>query len=388
MYFWNTSLFDYICVAMAEISINIVAFDIPYPADYGGSIDIFYKLKALHANGVQIILHCFKYNKSEQPELEKYCQKVIYYKRQRSIRFLFSRLPYIVITRKNKQLLKNLSGNDYPILFEGLHSCYYLNARKLRERRKIVRMHNIEHDYYKGLHDASVDFFRRIYYGMESRKLRRYERVLKHASQIISIIFDDQRYFENKYGKTLCIPAFHPFDNITVEPGKGSYFLYHGNLSVEENQKAVRFLLYEVFNHLDTKLIIAGKNPEKDIENRANKLENVELIANPSEEKMYELLKNAQGCVLPTFQDTGLKLKLLISLFSSRFVLANNTMVKHTALADLCEIAYTASEFKNAIRDLSNQEFTAEMVEQRVRKLQKFTNEYNSAELIKTIINE
>ncbi|MCK3684420.1 glycosyltransferase [Maribellus sp. YY47] len=373
---------------MAEISINIVAFDIPYPADYGGSIDIFYKLKALHANGVQIILHCFKYNKSEQPELEKYCQKVIYYKRQKGVRFLFSRLPYIVITRKNKQLLKNLSANDYPILFEGLHSCYYLNSRKLKGRRKIVRMHNIEHYYYRGLADASIDFFRRIYYGMESRKLRRYEKVLKHASQIISIIFDDQKYFADKYGKSLCIPAFHSFDHITVEPGRGSYFLYHGNLSVEENQKAVRFLLYEVFNNLDIKLIIAGKNPEKDIENRSNKLENVELIANPSDEKMYELLRNAQGCVLPTFQDTGLKLKLLISLFSSRFVVVNNTMVKHTALADLCEIAYTASEFQNALRDLSIQEFTAEMVEQRKHKLEKFTNQYNSKELIKILTSE
>jgi len=373
---------------MAEISINIVAFDIPYPADYGGSIDIFYKLKALHSNGVQIILHCFKYNKDEQSELEKYCKKVIYYKRGKGFRFILSRLPYIVITRKNRQLLKNLEDNNYPILFEGLHTCYYLNSRKLRERRKIVRMHNIEHEYYLGLHDATIDFFKRIYYGQESRKLRRYEKILKHASQIISITCDDQKYFSEKYGKTQCIPAFHPFDRITVEPGQGSYFLYHGNLAVEENQKAVRFLLYEVFNHLDIKLIIAGKNPEKDIENRSDKLENVELIANPSQEKMYELLKNAQGCVLPTFQDTGLKLKLLISLFSSRFVIANNTMVQHTALADLCEIAYTASEFQNALRDLAKQEFTTEMVDQRIKKLEKFTNPFNSKELIKILTSE
>ncbi|MFV0591229.1 MAG: glycosyltransferase [Draconibacterium sp.] len=373
---------------MAEISINIVAFDIPYPADYGGSIDIFYKLKALHANGVQIILHCFKYNKSEQPELEKYCKRVIYYKRKKGVRFIFSRIPYIVITRKNRQLLDNLAANNYPVLFEGLHSCYYLNSRKLKGRRKIVRMHNIEHDYYRGLHDASIDFFKRIYYKQESRKLKRYEKTLKHASQIISITSDDQKYFSDKYGKTQCIPAFHPFDHINVKPGSGSYFLYHGNLAVEENQKAVRFLLYEVFNHLDIKLIIAGKNPEKDIENRSNKLENVELVANPSQEKMYELLENAQGCVLPTFQDTGLKLKLLIALFSSRFVLANNTMVQHTALADLCEIAYTASEFQNAIRDLATQEFTAEMVDLRFQKLEKFTNQFNSKELIKILTAE
>lgn len=373
---------------MAEISINIVAFDIPYPADYGGSIDIFYKLKALHSNGVQIILHCFKYNKKEQAELENYCKEVIYYKRKKGIRFIFSRQPYIVLTRKNRQLLKNLAANNYPILFEGLHSCYYLNSKKIKTRRKIVRMHNVEHEYYRGLRDASINLFKRLYYGLESRKLKRYEKILKHASQIISITSDDQKYFSAKYGKTQCIPAFHPFANITVEPGRGSYFLYHGNLAVEENQKAVRFLLYEVFNHLETKLIIAGKNPEKDIENRSGKMDNVELIVNPSQEEMEALLKNAQGCVLPTFQDTGLKLKLLISLFSSRFVIANNTMVQHTTLADLCEIAYTASEFQNAIKDIAKQEFTTEMVEQRIQKLRKYTNQFNSKELIKCLTTE
>ena len=41
--------------------LHIVSFDIPYPANYGGVIVIFNQIKALHAAGVKVILHCFQY---------------------------------------------------------------------------------------------------------------------------------------------------------------------------------------------------------------------------------------------------------------------------------------------------------------------------------------
>ena len=40
-------------------TLHVVALNIPWPANYGGVIDIYYKVKALHECGVKIILHCF-----------------------------------------------------------------------------------------------------------------------------------------------------------------------------------------------------------------------------------------------------------------------------------------------------------------------------------------
>ena len=37
-------------------SIHVVSFDIPYPADYGGVIDVYFKLKALAQLGIKIHL--------------------------------------------------------------------------------------------------------------------------------------------------------------------------------------------------------------------------------------------------------------------------------------------------------------------------------------------
>ena len=39
--------------------LHIISFDNPYPPVYGGVIDVFYKIKDLHAEGYEIYLHCF-----------------------------------------------------------------------------------------------------------------------------------------------------------------------------------------------------------------------------------------------------------------------------------------------------------------------------------------
>ena len=73
-------------------AINIISFDVPYPANYGGVIDVFYKLKYFHQNGIKIHLHCFEYGRGEQIELNKYCESVTYYKRKTGfISFLSSK---------------------------------------------------------------------------------------------------------------------------------------------------------------------------------------------------------------------------------------------------------------------------------------------------------
>ena len=370
---------------MAAITINIVAFDIPFPANYGGTIDIFYKLKTLKSLGAEIILHCFKYNKDEQAELEKYCKEVHYYPRKKGFLNFLSNLPYIVLTRGNSELLTNLKTNDYPILFEGLHTCAFLDSPELKNRIKMVRTHNVEHDYYQGLADASNDIAKKTYYKTESKKLEQFEHVLNSASAILSISPNDHTYFSEKYKNVHYMPAFHPFETVTSKTGSGNYFLYHGNLSVEENQLAVDFLIDEVFSKVPHKLIVAGRNPEHKLKSKTDKIQNIKLVSNPSDAKMKDLLANAQACVLPTFQATGLKLKLLISLFSSRFVIANDTMINNTGLDNLCERADSAKKFIEQINKISTSEFTSEKVLERAEKLKKFSNHENGKRLLKIV---
>ncbi|HXB41966.1 MAG TPA: glycosyltransferase family 1 protein, partial [Bacteroidia bacterium] len=85
-----------------ENSLHIVSFDVPFPANYGGVIDVFYKLVNLYKAGIKITLHCYEYGRGEQKELEKYCQKVYYYKRKTSFLKQLSPVPYIIKSRTSE----------------------------------------------------------------------------------------------------------------------------------------------------------------------------------------------------------------------------------------------------------------------------------------------
>ena len=145
---------------MPDKYLHVVSFDIPDPPNYGGVIDVYYKLKTLHKKGIRIILHAFEYpGRDRSDNLLNYCQVVHYYPRLLGFKSAVSGKPYIVSSRKSEQLLENLCRDDHPILFEGLHSCYYLGHPRLENRFKIYRESNIEHRYYFNLFKIKPDYY-------------------------------------------------------------------------------------------------------------------------------------------------------------------------------------------------------------------------------------
>ncbi|MBP5381567.1 MAG: glycosyltransferase family 1 protein, partial [Bacteroidaceae bacterium] len=216
------------------MNIHVVSLQVPYPADYGGAIDIFYKLKELRREGFQIILHSYIYDREESPVLKQLCHEVHYYKRSKGFLRQLSATPYIVNTRRDKQLLHDLCQDDAPILFEGLHTCYLLDHPALRNRKKIVRMHNIEHKYYWQLAKQNPWSWKAIYYTIESLRLRWFERKLKHASLVCAITKADKQELGQRYPTTEIIHLHCFFDvEFPETPLKTEPFvLYHGNLSV------------------------------------------------------------------------------------------------------------------------------------------------------------
>lgn len=367
-------------------TLNIVSFNVPYPPDYGGVIDVYYKIRALKESGCNIILHCFKYGREEASILNSLCAEVHYYSRPKNLTALLYNLPFIVITRNSKQLVKNLSQNNCPILFEGLHSTYFLHRNGSTERKTIVRTHNIEHQYYYGLARTEKNILKKLYYRSEARKLKRYEKILEKADNIAAISEADSGYFENKYGKTVFIPAFHPSPHISIKEGRGEYILFHADLTVPDNIKSCLFLIDNVFKNLKYPVIIAGKNPDKQVEAACRRNNLISLIKNPGETEMENLITNAQINILYTFLDTGLKLKLLYSLYRGRFCVANSLLVNNTGLGSLCFIADTPPELKLDITRLFNQDFDSDEIRRRKTILDKHYDTGKNAEKLVEII--
>ncbi|MDI9339002.1 MAG: hypothetical protein QM534_00420 [Sediminibacterium sp.] len=339
--------------------LHIVAFDVPYPPDYGGVIDVFYKLKALHSVGFRIHLHCFQYGRKAAPELEEFCESVQYYPRSvKNIRYQFSLTPFTVLTRQSKDLETNLLKDNYPIVFEVLHTCYLLNDKRFRHRLKFYRHSNIEHDYYSHLARSEKRLFRKLYLYIEAFKLKRFEPIVEHATAILSVNENDARYFCQRYPKvrTEVIPSFHPYDKVVPLTTHDNYILYHGNLSISENYEAVLWLARNVFSRLpEYKVIVAGKKPPSFLVERLKEFRNIEVIPDPTATVMDHLITHALVNTLYTHQATGLKLKLLNVLFAGGFVIANEYMLSGSPFEGQLGkgglyIANTADEFINQIK--------------------------------------
>jgi len=374
---------------MPENHLHIIAFDIPYPPNYGGVIDVFYKLTTLHKLGIKLHLHCIEYpGRERSEELNKYCEEVNYYSRKTGIKSAISFRPYIVNSRKSDTMINKLLKDDYPILFEGLHSCYYIDDPRLKNRFKIYRESNIEHRYYFNLFKVDRSFLKKLYFLSASIKLRMYQKVLKHANLMLAVSKKDTEYLKKRFKnkKATHLPSFHANNELNIKTGKGDYVLYHGNIEVPENEHAAKYLMNDVFSGCRFKLIIAGMNPPEKIKQMVGEHDNVELIANPDDNNMFDLIRNAHVNILVTFQATGLKLKLLNTLYNGRFCLVNDEMIQGTALKDLCEIANSADELKEKLRELFDKEFTYEQFAMRESILNdNYDNTANGNRLIKMI---
>lgn len=367
--------------------LNIVSFTIPFPANYGGVIDVFHKLVALHALGIKIHLHCFRYDREPASQLEPLCESIHYYPRETGVSTHLSLKPYIVQSRNNKELLKNLLKNDYPVLFEGLHSCYFLSHPQLKGRKLIYRESNIEHHYYYHLCKAEKNRLHQLFFLIESLKLRLFQPVLKHASLMLAVSEKDTEYLKQHFrGQNIhYLPSFHGNTRPSGKTGSGDYVLYHGNLAVAENSLAAEYLIREVFEGTGIKLVIAGLNPPKTLTELAAQ-KGVTIIPNASKEQMDSLLKEAHINILITFQATGLKLKLLNTLFNGRHVLVNSSMLSGTGLDELCHIADSTADIRNSLKTLMVLPFSVEANKQRTQLLmERYSDEVNARKLYQYI---
>ena len=369
--------------------LNLVSINIPWPANYGGVIDIYYKIKALHDCGIKIILHCFEYERPHAPELEDVCEEVHYYRRRTGIISNLTYLPYNVYSRKDKRLIDNLLKNDYPILFEGLHTCYYLNDRRLKHRFKIFRECNIEHDYYREIGKAERNIIKKCFFYIEAMRFKWFQKNVADAELMVAVSQTDTDYLRKEFprNKVEFVPCFHGNNEITTTAGQSDFILYHGKLSVKENEKAALYLIDNVFNKMPFyRCVIAGMDPSDVLLKAASRCSNISVEANPSVEKINELISTAQINLMVTFQDTGLKLKLLNSLFTGRHVVVNPMMLAGSGLDDLCHIADMPDEMTKLCDELMDKPFSADILEERRRLLfPVFSNDYQAKRLIEMI---
>ena len=372
---------------MSAPRIHIIAFDLPFPPDYGGATDIFHKIRSLHDLGVEITLHVFLYKgKMPAPALEALTHKTFYYYRRTWVNPFWGTTPFVVNTRNSKALLANLLKDNDPILFEGLHTTAYLQHPEIQKRITVVRAHNVEHNYYRALGFAERRWIKQKFFFLEAQRLQQFEPILNKANAIAGISPMETAYLQSTYGHTHYIPAFHSNSDVASLTGKGDYVLYHGNLSIPENDNAAIYLASKVFPLLSQSCIIAGSNPSQMLQKAVTKYAHIQIKANLTADEIFALVRNAHVNALVTFQSTGIKLKLLNALYRGRHIVANTPMVEETGLENLCQVSDEPKLMADQIKNCFLTPFTEKDIEHRTKTLgATFNNKINAGKLLQLL---
>ncbi|MBL7696663.1 MAG: glycosyltransferase [Chitinophagaceae bacterium] len=369
--------------------LHIISFTVPYPVNYGGVFDIFHKIVALHKAGIKIHLHCFTQNNRRQPEIDKFCESIHYYPRKKGLAGASLTLPYIVSSRMDKSLWRKLEEDEYPVLIEGIHAAGWLTSGISPGRKVILRLHNVEQDYYRQLYLSTSSSLKKIYYHFETILLRKFEKFVAYqVDHIFAVSSRDAEKYKTLFEITNVevLPVFTGFSNDTPPSGTGNFCLYHGNLSIPENEKAVAWLLQEVFSDAHIPVVIAGKNPSPILKQLIAKFDNARLITDPTKEIMHDLIAGAQCHVLPSFNNTGVKLKLINALFHGRHCIVNPAAVKGSGLEAACHIAHSPQQFIELTRQLFEQPLSDDELMSRKKILKDlFDEEKNCETLIRWI---
>lgn len=317
--------------------IHVVSFDVPFPPDYGGVLDVFLRAKGLRALGYSVILHCYEYGRGRNHDFSEIADEIYYYDRKNGVKSALSKLPYIVKSRNSEELLKRLLADDAAVLLEGQHCTFWAQELVKNNRKTAIRMHNIEWQYYRDLAQDAKTTSERLFFNLESRKLKKQELKLK-GIPLLCISESDRDYYRELGFQASYLPVTINSE-LVLEPLEAAPFaLYHGNLSVPENIEAVNKLIQENQREkIDLPIVIAGKNPGSALVKKIE-AQGWLCITNPNDVELNDLMRSCSLHLLIGFKSSGIKLKVIRALLTGLPCIATNQMTGTSGLEKHCEI--------------------------------------------------
>jgi hypothetical protein len=365
--------------------LHIVCFDNPFPPSYGGVIDVFYKIKALHQIGVRITLHCFTSAEHKaSTELRAVTEQVHFYPKVRNPIFLLSSWPFATRSRSSHQLAERLLTDDAPILFEGLQSSLLAFDPRLTHRRKFLRLHNLESKYYAGTAASEQNIFKKVLFKSESEKFLKLERHLSIFEKVFTLSLAENKSVAERFGNSVYLPVFHGNESVKHCGEFGEFALYHGDLRLPDNLRAAEFMVKVFKNIPHYNLVIASGSGRGHIEKLIKNIPNISFRSITDDRQLTDLLSDAHINVMISFQESGTKLKLINALYRSRHCLINENIADDSRIRELCSIASDVASFRDHVLELIDTpylDFT-----KRQQTLDTLLNPIRNAESIKQVV--
>jgi len=365
--------------------LHVVCFNNPYPPSYGGTIEVYFKIKALHEVGFAIYLHCFTREiPPSTTELNTLVEEVYFYKVSYNPLHLFSSLPLSVISRNHKDLVSNITKVEAPILYESLRTTLSIHDARLKGYKKILRLHNIEQDYHSGIAKSEKNLIKKGLNWLEGKKYERYENVISNFDKVYTLSIYENDYINKKFHNAVYVPVFHGNERAERLTGVGKYAFYHGDLETADNRKAAGFLI-EIFKEIKNyPLVIASGTNEQYINTLIGNAQNISFIKLKDFSHLKQLLNDAHINLIWSFQRSGTKLKLINSLFHSRYCIINDNIVDDPVVSGLCIYANSKEGIIESLNNLRDRSYADS--NHRAEILESYLNDIQNAKQISALL--
>lgn len=315
----------------------------PLPANTGGRIDVWRRMRYLHQAGVQLGLLTWydpPRNGSPSPEqvaeAHQLCDSLHLAAIDRSPTELLrrlsltGRLPSHAASRwvslKQAEVL-NWAREFKPdvLLLDGLYGVAVVRwlSTKLRVPW-IYRSHNIEHLYMQRQSAEATSWRRKLGINANRLGLKALEtRTLHAARDVFDISRDDQQFWLKQGVRNIqwLPPAVDDeFAQTIARHERQSPLwdvLYFGNLNTPNNVAAVRWLAREVLPNVDLPqmtVAISGSRPSSEVRKLAESDSRITLLPDPPD--MAAVISSAKVIVNPVQSGSGVNLKSVEMLFT------------------------------------------------------------------------
>jgi hypothetical protein len=268
---------------------------------------------------------------------------------------------------------------------EGLHCAGVLPYLQKQNRAKL-RMHNDEAVYYHSLAALEKNNFKKSYFSLEAKRLQQFQSRMQKDIGIFCLAETDMRMLQEKYRFTALhfIPCFIPWQQVCGQTGKGNYCLYHGNMAVSENEAAALWLIKNVFSQTKIPFVIAGNGISAELRSAAKKHQHIKLLNNLPADELNGVIRDAHINILPSINNTGVKLKLLHAVFEGRFCITNDNGISGSGISGV-HVANAPEAYIRLVEDLYKQDFTSDHNAERKPVEVLFNNKANAKKLIRLL---
>lgn len=222
-----------------------------------------------------------------------------------------------ILHRHQKVATKLLKENvyDYCIFDHNSIAGSLVGLCKKKGIKTIVLNHNCEIEYFKDSHHG----YQNVVLLPVVKQIEK--KSYLHCDYNIFLTDDDSALFERIYGKSKTKSIiggcfFKKGENFNIHRNANTdinhiKFVISGSMDNFQNIDGINYFLDSLYKYIpdNTEVILTGKNPSLELQEKVRKLKNVRIIANP--DNILNVVKECDIYLCTTKQGGGLKLRIM-----------------------------------------------------------------------------